>query len=82
MTKHRDVNKCRRKEKCKMAAQIRQANKQYEMANKPKIKKEKKKKEKKKPHVGREEETKTNHFPERRKRPELSASSRTKVAYT
>ena len=27
MTKHRDVNKCRRQEKCKMAALIRQANK-------------------------------------------------------
>ena len=27
MTKYRDVNKCRRKEKCKMAALIRQANK-------------------------------------------------------
>ena len=34
MTKHRDVNKCRRKDKCKMAALIRQANKRYEMAKK------------------------------------------------
>ena len=40
MTKHQDVNKCRRKEKCKMAALIRQANSRYELANKPKIKKE------------------------------------------
>ena len=38
MTKHRDVNKCRRKEKYKMAALIRQANSRYELANKPKIK--------------------------------------------
>ena len=38
MTKHRDVNKCRRKEKFKMAALIRQANSGYELANKPKIK--------------------------------------------
>ena len=38
MTLHRDVNKCRRKEKFKMAALIRQANSGYEMANKLKIK--------------------------------------------
>ena len=38
MTLHRDVNKCRRKEKFKMAALIRQANSGYELANKPKIK--------------------------------------------
>ena len=45
MTNHRDVNKCRQKEKCKMVALIRQANCGYEMANKPKIKKEEEKKE-------------------------------------
>ena len=41
MTKHRDVNKCRRKEKCKTDARIRQANKrvQLEMANKPETRK-------------------------------------------
>ena len=39
MTKLRDVNKCRQQEKYEMAALIRQANKQYKMANKPKIKK-------------------------------------------
>ena len=39
MTKHQDVNKCRRQEKYKMAALIRQANKWVEMANKSKIKK-------------------------------------------
>ena len=44
MTKHRDVNKCRRKEKCKMAALISG----YEMANKPEREKKKKKKERKK----------------------------------
>ena len=38
MTQHRDVNKCRRKEKFKMAALIRQANSGYQMANKPEIK--------------------------------------------
>ena len=38
MTKHWDVNKCRRKEKCKMPALIRQANSGYEMASKPEIK--------------------------------------------
>ena len=38
MTQHRDVNKCRRKEKFKMAALIRQANSGYKLANKPKIK--------------------------------------------
>ena len=38
MTQHRDVNKCRRKEKFKMAALIRQANSGYELANKPKTK--------------------------------------------
>ena len=44
MTKHRDVNKCRRKEKCKMAALISG----YEMANKPEREKKKEKKERKK----------------------------------
>ena len=38
MTQYRDVNKCRRKEKFKMAALIRQANSGYQMANKPEIK--------------------------------------------
>ena len=38
MTQNRDVNKCRRKEKFKMAALIRQANSGYELTNKPKIK--------------------------------------------
>ncbi len=38
MTQHRDVNKCRRKEKFKMSALIRQANSGYELANKPEIK--------------------------------------------
>ena len=38
MTWHWELNKCRRKEKFKMAALIRQANSGYEMANKPKTK--------------------------------------------
>ena len=42
MTKHQGVNKCRRKEKCKMAALIRQANSGDEMANRPQTKKKKK----------------------------------------
>ena len=49
MTKHRDVNKCRRKEKCKMAALISG----YEMARERKKEREKKKK---KTHGGKEEE--------------------------
>ena len=39
MTKHRDVNKCRRQEKYKMAALIRKANERVRNSNKPKIKK-------------------------------------------
>ena len=38
MTKHRDVNKRRRKEKFTVPALIRQANSGYKLANKPKIK--------------------------------------------
>ena len=34
MTKHRDVNKCRRKDKCKMAALIGQANKRVRNGDK------------------------------------------------
>ena len=40
MTKHRDVNKCRRQEKYKMAALSGKLTSGYEMVNKPKIKKE------------------------------------------
>ena len=47
MTKHQGVNKCRRKEKCKMAALIRQANSGDEMANRPQTKKKKKNEKKK-----------------------------------
>jgi len=43
LTRPRSRNKCRRKEKCKMAALIRQTNSGYELANKP-HKKEKRKK--------------------------------------
>jgi len=45
MTKHRDVNKYRRKENCKMAALIRQANKRVRNGQKARDKKEKRKKE-------------------------------------
>ena len=38
MTQHRVVNKCRRKDKFKMAALIKQANSGYQMPNKPEIK--------------------------------------------
>ena len=41
MTKHRDVNKCRRQEKYKMAVLSGKLTTGYEMANKPKIKKKK-----------------------------------------
>ena len=44
MTKHRDVNKCKRQEKYKMAALIRQANKRVRNGQQTKDKKEKKKK--------------------------------------
>ena len=40
MTKRRGVKKCRRQEKYKMAARIRQANKRVRNGNKPKMKKE------------------------------------------
>ena len=39
MTKHRDVNKCRRQEKYKMAALSGKLTSGYKIANKPKIKK-------------------------------------------
>ena len=40
MTKHRDVNKCRRQEKYKMAAPIRQATKRVRNGQETKDKKE------------------------------------------
>ena len=40
MTKHRDVNKCRRQEKYKMAALIKQANKRVRNGQEAKDKKE------------------------------------------
>ena len=74
MTKHRDVNKCRRQEKYKMAALSTSG---YEMANKPKIKKKKcmvKKKGKR--------ERKQQHFLRRKRRQVMSMSNRTKARYT
>ena len=49
MTKHRDVNKCRREEKCKMAALIRQANKRVRNGQYARDKKER-------THGGKDEE--------------------------
>ena len=65
MTKHRDVNKCRRKEKCKMDALIRQANKQVrlEMASTPETKKKERMVEKKR---RRERERKTTTLSEKK----------------
>ena len=80
MTKHRDVNKCRRQEKLyKMAALIRQANKRHEMANKPKIKKERKKERMVKKKGKRERK---QHFLKRKRRQVMSASNGTKARYT
>ena len=74
MTKHRDVNKCRRQEKYKMAALIRQAK----MANKPKIKK----KERMVKKEGKRERKQQQHFLKRKRRQVMSASNGTKAGYT
>ena len=74
MTKHRDVNKCRPKEKCKMAALIRQANSGYEMANKPQIKK--------KEDIVEEKKQINKLSKLRKRRQEMSASNVTKAGYT
>ena len=47
MTKHQDVNKCRGKEKCKMAALIRQANKRVRNGQQARYKKKERMVEKK-----------------------------------
>ena len=73
MTKHREVNKYRQKEKCKMAALIRQANSWYEMANKPKIK------IKKRMYGGKK---KQQPFLKRKMRQEMAVSNVTKAGYT
>ncbi len=80
MTQHRDVNKCRRKEKFKMAALIRQTNSGYELANKPKIKMKDawwKRRERK-----QNNDSNNKHFLKRKRRPEMSASNVTKAGYT
>ena len=78
MTRHLVVNKCRRQEKCKMAALIRQASltSGYEMVNKPKIKKKKRMVKK-----NGKRETKQQHFLKRNRRQEMSASNVTKAGY-
>ena len=77
MTWDQDVNKCRRKDKFKMAALIRQANSGYELANKPKIKTKDvwwKRRE-------RKQNNKNKHFLKRKRRQEMSASNVTKAGY-
>ena len=80
MIQHRDVNKCRRKEKFKMAALIRQVNSGYELANKPEIKTKDvwwKRRE------GKQNNDNNNkHFLKRKRRQEMSASNVTKAGYT
>ena len=80
MTQHRDVNKCRRKEKFKMAALIRQANSGYELANKPKTKTKDvwwKRRERK-----QNNDNNNKHFLKRKRRQEMSASNVIKAGYT
>ena len=78
MTQHRDVNKCRQKDKFKMAALIRQANSGYELANKPEIKM--------KDVWWKTREGKQNNDNNKQtlseKRQEMSASNVTKAGYT
>ena len=76
MTKHRDVNKCRRQEKYKMAALIKQANKRVRNGQEAKDKKERTHGEKE---VERERK---QHFLKRKRRQVMSASNRTKAGYT
>ena len=67
MTKHRDVNKCRRKDNCKIAALIRQANKR--VRNGQQKKKELmvgKEKEKKRGTTNKTKTNKKHHFLKRK----------------
>ena len=80
MTKHRDVNKFRRKEKCKMAALIGQANKRVRRDKKQQQKTTTKKRIVKR--IGKERKTKEQHFLKRKRRQEMSASDETKAGYT
>ena len=74
MTKHQDVNKCRRQEKYKRAA-----NKRVQNANKPRIKKKERMGEKKGKRETKQQQQ--QHFLIR-KRPVMSASNGTKATYT
>ena len=77
MRKHRDVNKCRRQEKYKMAALIRQANKRVRNGQQTKDKKERTHDEKE-----GKRERKQQHFLKRKRRQVMSASNGTKAGYT
>ena len=80
MTKHRDVNKCRRQEKYKMAALISQANKRVRnIANKPNTKKKERMVKKK---GKRERKQQQQHFLKRKRRQIMSASNGTKAGHT
>ena len=70
MTEHRDVNKCRRQEKYKMAALIKQANKRVRNGQEAK--------DEKKERMVKERE----NFLKRKKRQVMSASNGTKAGYT
>ena len=78
MTTHRDVNKCRRQEKYKMAALSGKLTSGYEMANKPKIIKKEHMVKKK----GKRERKQQQHFLKRKRRQVMSASNGTKAGYT
>ena len=78
MTKHRDVNKCRRQEKYKMAALSGKLISGYEMANKPKIKKTERMVKKK----GDTERKQQEDFLKKKRRQVMSASNGTKAGYT
>ena len=76
MTKHRDVNKCRRQEKYKMAALSGKLTSGYEMANKPKITKKKERMVKKK--GKRERKTTTTTLSEKKEEASNASEQRDK----
>ena len=78
MTKHRDVNKCRRQENYKMAALIRQANKRARNRQLTKDKKERKNAWEKEEEKGKQQ----HHFLKRKRRQVMSASNGKKAGYT
>ena len=78
MTKHQDVNKCRRQEKYKWLPYSGKLTCGYEMTNKPKIKKRERTHGEKE---GEERERK-QRFLKRNWRQVMSASNGTKAGYT